>query len=169
MNFTRKDWKARPPRARYRMDPADVEGVALHWPAMGTTKLNTPPAVMGALRSWQDYHMDSQGWSDIAYQIAVDQDGNWYQLRGLRHRSGANGDDDVNRRFGAFLLVVGEREAPSAAMIATVRARIARFQHIYTGANKILGHMDVRPDPTACPGPAVEKLILEGKLTPNRR
>lgn len=165
MHFSRKDWQARPPRGRYPLHPLEVEGVALHWPAITTPRV-TVAQVKTALRAWQRYHMDTHGWSDIAYQIAVDNRGNWYQLRGLRHRSGANGDLDVNQRFGAFLLVLAEDEQPSPELVATVRNRIARFRHIFPNADQILGHQDVRPDPTACPGPLVMDLIHRGRFEP---
>lgn len=160
-HYSRKDWHARSPRARYRLEPDALRGVALHWPAT-TTRYQSPAGVMAALRSWQTYHMDVRDWSDIAYQIAIDQAGNWYQLRGLRHRSGANGSDLVNRQYGAFLLVVAEGERPTAAMLERTRERIARFRHIFPNATRIVGHQDVRPEPTACPGPLVEALIKGG-------
>ena len=164
-HFNRKAWGARPPEARYRLNPLEVEGVALHWPAIDVPRVNVAQ-VKAALRSWQRYHMDTHGWSDIAYQIAVDNRGNWYQLRGLRHRSGANGDQDVNERYGAFLLVLAEDERPSPELVAAVRNRIARFRHIFPNAHQILGHQDVRPDPTSCPGPLVMDYIHRGRFEP---
>lgn len=167
-SYSRKQWGARPPRARYKLDPDQVEGVALHWPGMGPggKRLSGLAEVAPALRGWQKYHQDTMGWSDIAYQVAIDQAGNWYQLRGLRHRSGANGNDDVNRRYGAFLLIVAEGETPTPAMCATVRDRVARFAHIFPKSSVVLGHSDVRPDPTACPGPSIRDLIHRGVFTP---
>lgn len=165
MFYSRKDWGARPPEARYRLDPEQVEGVALHWPGMSTMK-HTPAEVQSLLRSIQRDHMDVRGWSDIAYQEAFAQDGSRYQLRGIRHRSGANGDEDVNERFGAFLLVLAIGEKPSPAMIAQVRLRVLRFRHVFRGALRVVGHQDVRPEPTACPGPIVEDMIRRRLFEP---
>lgn len=172
-HYNRTDWGARAPRGRYRLDPGEVEGVALHWPAITTPRVNVAQ-VKASLRAWQTAHMDTDaiadgGASDIAYQIAVDNRGNWYQLRGLRHRSGANGDADVNRRYGAFLLVLAEDERPSPELVVTVRHRIARFRHIFPDAHQILGHQDVRPQPTACPGPQVMDYIHRGRFEPKGR
>lgn len=156
--YSREDWQARPPRATYDMDPSEVVGVALHWPAM-SRPLGNVERVMSALRSWQNYHMDQLDWSDIAYQLAFDQAGNVYRLRGIRHRSGANGDTHVNERFGAFLLVLAPGEQPTPAMLRRVRRYIKVYRRIFPRATRIVGHNDIRPEPTACPGPIVSRLI----------
>lgn len=168
--YERRQWGAAANRGRRRLDPDQVEGIALHWPGT-TTRYHTPEGVKAALRSWQRQHMDTDqlapgGASDIAYQIAIDNRGNTYQLRGLRHRSGANGDQDVNQRFGAFLLVLAEDEQPTQALIDTVRNRVARFRHIFPLGLQVVGHQDIRHDPTACPGAAVERLLKAGVFNP---
>jgi hypothetical protein len=170
MFYTRDDWGARPPEARYRLDPDEVQGLALHWPAMSTPKRNVEE-VKSLLRSIQRAHMDSDqlapgGASDIAYQECIDQAGNRYQLRGLRHRSAANGGTLVNRTHGAILLALAIGERPSPAMVAAVRRRVARFRHLYPGRQVVVGHQDVRPEPTACPGPIVEGMIRAGTFEP---
>jgi hypothetical protein len=167
-HYSRAETGLRAPKGRYFLDRADVEGIALHWPAMAAP-LTNPPAVMAALRTWQRYHMDSKGWSDIAYQVAVDQAGNTYRLRGLRYRSGANGDLDVNQRYGALLLVLAPGEEPTQKLIRAVQGRVAAFRRIFPGAVEIKGHGDVRPEPTACPGPAVTRLIRTGAFEPPRK
>jgi hypothetical protein len=128
--------------------------------------LDTVAEVSAALRSWQTYHMDTNGWSDIAYQVAVDQSGNTYRLRGFRTQSGANGGTEVNETYGALLLVLAIGETPTPAMVAAVRRRVARFRELYPKGTRIVGHQDVRPEPTSCPGPAVMGLIHAGKFRP---
>lgn len=163
-HYNRSEWGGVAPEARYRLDPLAVDGVALHWPGI-TQPIHAVADVMAALRSWQRAHMapgglgDPDGASDIAYQIAVDQAGNTYGLRGLRYRSAANGGTDVNRRFGAFLLVVGTRETPTPALIRTVRARVRAHRNLFPQSHLIVGHRDIRPDPTQCPGDQIGDLI----------
>lgn len=162
-------------RAEIGLDPAkagpgplaldEVEGLALHWPAI-KTRIRGVDNVKMALRGWQAYHMAEKGWSDIGYQEAVDQDGNVYQLRGLRTRSGANGDQDVNRRFGALLLVLAPTEHPSDAMVAAVRGRVRVFRAIFPDGSRIVGHSEIRPEPTACPGPIVASCIAADLFEP---
>lgn len=169
-HFNRAEIGLRAPEARYRLEADDVNGVALHWPGIDNP-LHDVEQVKAALRGWQRLHMDTDaiakgGASDIAYQIAVDNRGNTYQLRGLRHRSGANGDTAANLHYGAFLLVLAAGEHPSAALIATVQNRIARFRHIFPHGLQIVGHQDIRPQPTACPGPLVMSLIHRDVFEP---
>jgi hypothetical protein len=148
----RSAWGARPRNGGGRsLSTARVEGEALHWPGMSSRIDATGDAgarrVASALRGWQDYHMDVRGWSDIAYMVAIDQAGRAWTLRGLNVQSGANGNEDVNERFGAFLLVLGPGEEPTAAM-------------------KAKGHRDVRPEGTDCPGDRAYAAIQRGDFTP---
>lgn len=162
-HLSRAEWGGRPPRGRYRLAPLAVKGVALHWP--GTTNpIHGVRAVSAALRAWQNDHMDNpeKRWSDIAYQIAIDQDGNTYGLRGLRYRSAANGDRDTNLLYGAFLLVVAIGEEPSPAAIKAVRGRVAAHRSLFDSSRLIVGHRDIRPEPTQCPGDLVGDLIDAG-------
>lgn len=163
--YSRKEWGARPRRhLPGRLDADEVVGIALHWPAMGDTRMRTPVGVIAGLRSWQNLHMDDRGWSDIAYQEAVDQQGNVYTLRGLRNRSAANGDERLNSTHGAILLVLGEGEMPSPAMVRAVRARVARHRVLFPRSDHVDGHGDLKA--TTCPGPIVQAMIDAGDFEP---
>lgn len=165
--YTREQWAARDANGGPgRLDVDEVEGIALHWPAM-QRPLRSPEEVKAALRGWQNYHMDGKGWSDIAYQEAVDQKGNVYQLRGLLTQSGANGDADVNQRFGSLLLVLAPGEQPSEAMVASVKRRVAKHRELFPKSTQIVGHNEIRPEATACPGPAAQAGIESGLFDPD--
>lgn len=165
MFVPRKLWGARRRRRHPgTLDPAHVVGVALHWPAM-TTPVRGRRNVSRALRNWQTYHMDHHKWSDIAYQFAVDQDGHRYNLRGLKHVSAANGNTDVNRRYGAILLVLADGETPTPKMIRNTRRLVKRHRRIFKRSRHVVGHGDIRPGGTACPGPAVNRLIRDGAFS----
>jgi hypothetical protein len=164
--YSRAEWGARPSKGGPgNLTASQVEGIALHWPAM-SRPLRGREAVAAALRGWQNYHMDGHGWSDIAYQVAVDQDGNRYELRGLATTSGANGDGDVNARFGAALLILAPGEEPTGAMVTEVRNVIADHRRLFPNSRRIVGHGQIRPDGTACPGPAAQRLIDAGAFEP---
>ena len=168
----RTAWGARASRGPVALNASQVVGEALHWPGMAkpidATGADGQRRIASALRGWQNYHMDTRGWSDIAYQVAVDQAGRAWTLRGLNIRSGANGDADVNLKYGAFLLILAPGEKPSAAMIATTKGVIADFRKRFPKARaKPYGHRDVRPAGTDCPGPITYAAIQAGTFTPS--
>lgn len=166
--ISRAQWGARPATLAEPLDGTQVDGLAFHWPGWksGSDAIRGVVAVSAALRSWQRMHMVVSGNRDIAYQVAVDQDGNRYELRGLDGQSAANGDEDVNRRFGAVLLVLAPGEIPSEAMIREVQNVVRDHRALFPKSIQILGHQDVRPEPTACPGAIVMRLIGEGAFEP---
>jgi hypothetical protein len=167
----RSAWKARAARGSTGLVRSQVDGTALHWPGMAKP-INAIGAagqarVASALRGWQNYHMDGRGWSDIAYCVAVDQAGRAWTLRGINIRSGANGDADVNRRYGAILLILAPGEQPSAAMKTTVKGVVADFRRRFPHASATpKGHKDVRTAGTDCPGPLAYAAIKRGDFTP---
>ena len=164
----RSAWNARPPNGGPgSLTVSRVQGAVIHWPGSSSEKpISALSAVASALRGWQNFHMDDRGWSDIAYQVAVDQMGRAWTLRGLRTQSGANGNADLNERYGAVLLVLIAGEQPSAAMKATTRGVLADFQRIYPNGTAIRPHSAVRPDGTDCPGPAARAAIARGDFNP---
>lgn len=164
--YSRADWGARTARpGPGPLSARDVVGFVFHWPAM-SKPVRGFKAVAAALRSWQDYHMDDHGWSDIAYQVAVDQEGNRYILRGLDTQSAANGDEDLNDELGAILLILAPGEEPSDAMIREVRRVVADHRRLFPNSDVLMGHNEVRPEGTACPGPIVQRHLERGTFEP---
>jgi hypothetical protein len=164
--YSRADWGARPAKpGPGPLAALDVVGLVFHWPAM-SNPVRGFKAVAAALRGWQAYHMDTHGWSDIAYQVAVDQDGNRYILRGLDTQSAANGDEDVNDELGAVLLILAPGEQPSPKMIVEVRRVVVDHRALFRNSRDLLGHNEVRPEPTACPGPIVQHHLEVGTFEP---
>lgn len=164
----RSAWGARAPNGGPGpLTKSRVRGVAFHWPGTAShTPITSKTAVASALRGWQDWHMDGRGWSDIAYQVAVDQAGRAWILRGLAIQSGANGGTEVNEEYGAILLTLVQGEKPTEAMKATARAVVEDFRALFPGGTAVVGHGDIRPDGTDCPGPAARAALEAGELTP---
>lgn len=161
-----------PARALTGFAPGDVLGVALHWP--GTTGVIGDPgskAVAGRLEGYRSFHAGltsegGRGWADIAYNVAADQAGRLWSARGLAWRSAANGSAELNRTWVAVLLLVGPGEQPTPALVASLRwLRTALVLPAHPKATRVVGHGDIRPRGTACPGPAVAALIRSGQLT----
>lgn len=99
------------------------------------------------------YHVKNNGWSDIAYNLAVDNAGRIWDLRGLGHLSAANGDEDVNMKYLAIVALIGEGQKPTPEMLIGIRKAVRMCRIRYPRRCKeIVGHRDIRPEPTTCPG-----------------
>lgn len=168
----RSAWGARPSEPHRGFDSSALLGIAVHYngPPVSKTAFTAPQSY---LRGTQAYHMDDRGWSDIAYNLAVDQTGTLWTLRGLLTESGANGDNDVNHKFGAILGILGGDQEPSAEMIAGIRFGVSVWRKKYPQALKVVGHMDIRVGGTDCPGnlyPYVKRgAFIPGTSTPTER
>lgn len=154
------------PAAGDAMPPRPV-GIAVHWP--GTTSVigATSQANMAArLEGYRRYHVNGNGWADIAYQVGVDQGGRVWDLRGIGRMSAANGDQAVNRAWLACLFLLGPGESPGPALLtAFTDWRRDKALNRYPTATRIVGHRDIRPTgATECPGPITEALIKSGRL-----
>jgi len=169
----RSAWTTRASRGPTQLRSAGLLGTVLHWPGMGSRRLFAQVDVAAALRGWQADHMDNpkKRWSDIAYQVAVDQAGRAWTLRGLQTRSAANGDEEANSAYGAILLVLGSGESPTGALIKTTSLVITDFRRLYPKATQVRPHSAVRlqytGEGTDCPGSPVRGLIARGQFEPS--
>lgn len=164
MIHPRSDWTSRDPASSTKLNPAAVKGVAVHWLGPAADSSDVPRL----LRGIQSFHMGTRKWADIAYNLAVDQAGDVWVLRGTDVRSAANGDATSNSAYVAVVCLIGEGQEPSAEMIRGLRDAVALVRHRYPAATVIAGHQDVRPDPTACPGPTLAAAVRAGDLDPSR-
>lgn len=105
------------------------------------------------MRTMQNYHMDSKGWSDIAYNHAHDPDGSeFYEGRGFGIRPGAQKRHNSNTHA---LVIMGDFR--KRKVTDELIANIASF---YVDAIKagllpdvpVLGHRQAPNQSTTCPG-----------------
>jgi peptidoglycan hydrolase-like protein with peptidoglycan-binding domain len=162
----RSAWTTVGPRGRVALVPSRVKGYAVHWP--GTTAPIGDPgqgAIARRLDGYRRFHQQDRGWLDIAYQVAFDQAGRAWELRGITIESGANGNGTLNKNYGAVLLLLGPGEEPSEAMLAAL-ADWHRTRWLATSphATEVVRHGDIRPAGTDCPGPIVRALIRSGRI-----
>ena len=149
--------KSKAPRAR----ASQIEGVALHYPGTpGTIGKETEDETASRLEGYRRHHVNGQGWTDIAYNVAVDQRGKLWVLRGVSRQPGANGSTEANRAYGAILLLVGNSEQPSDAMIETVLYAARLWDARYPGVKYLRPHSYFTQ--TSCPGSAVRRLLNDG-------
>lgn len=107
----------------------------------------------------------AEGYSDIAYNLLVCQHGYVFEGRGKRKRSGANGNQDLNRAHYAICALLGTKGdiTPTAEMISALKDAIA-YMRTYGAGKEIKGHRDGYA--TACPGEPLYALVKGGKLEP---
>src|SRR5699024_10148034 len=94
--------------------------IYIHYPGQAATigaasEASTKARLSGYYRS----HVSGE-YTDIAYNLAVDQSGNVWELRGVDRQSGANGGTVSNRRGQSILVLIGNNEAPSSAALAGI-------------------------------------------------
>ena len=163
MVHARSEWTTRPPRSTTPYVASEVKGAAIHWLGPPASNADVP----ALLRGIQSFHMNTNGWSDVAYNLAVDQRGDVWVLRGLNVRSAANGNATVNRQYVAVVALLGQGQKPSADMMRGLRDAVMLVQNRYPHATAVRGHQDVSPDGTACPGPDLMAAIRAGQLGPS--
>lgn len=117
-DFTRADWGARPAEFVNSLDYNKVRDMILHYPGTESPIAQDDESIKRAMRGWQDYHIDKRGWSDLAYNVAVDQRGRLWEGRGYDRRDGA-----TSGRGGtsmSILAIVANTEAPTAELLSGI-------------------------------------------------
>lgn len=159
---TREQWGARSPRQRTPFYP--TRPTTGHW--------NGPKITVRGNSQWdhafcsplvrgiQNFHMDGQGWSDIAYNWVECPHGYIFEGRGLKYQNGANGTNLGNKTSPALMYLGGQgnpftEEAKSAFHEAT--KYISDHSSAEPGA---IGHRDHKN--TACPGDEIYNWIKLG-------
>jgi hypothetical protein len=145
---TRSQWGARSPNGSGNSLTGSGKGYALHWegPEMGSRSHGECDNLM---RSIQNYHMDSQGWSDIAYNLAVCEHGYIFEGRGKGKGSGANGTSDANHNYPSICALVGENDDQPAELDRGIADAVAKLRSWGVGSGQ-KAHSDFVS--TACPG-----------------
>lgn len=107
------------------------------------------------VRGIQNFHMDSRGWADIAYNALVCPHGYVFEGRGPGHKSAANGGTQVNDDYYAVCYLSGAGDPfTDAGKQAFLDAFDWLTREGAAGPDRV-GHKDIRPEPTACPGPEI--------------
>lgn len=160
----------RPVAKLVSLDPAAVKGVAVHYTG-STSPLGETATLSLSCKRLEDervFHTSPQpqgrGWSDIAYQAAIDVEGRVFDCRGIQYRSAANGNVPVNMAYGACTWLLGVGDQPTPAMVEAFRDwRETRWLEMYPHATAVVGHRDLYQ--TDCPGAPTYALVTSGALT----
>jgi hypothetical protein len=112
------------------------------------------------VRAMQRYHMETQGWLDVAYNHIFCRHGFAFVGRGFGARSAANGTKQANDHYFAVCFLgddsVGRADVTPEAR-RTLRQLLFEYRRRYPGAKRVRPHSDFVP--TECPGDELRRLI----------
>ncbi|KAK7114625.1 hypothetical protein V1264_000658 [Littorina saxatilis] len=154
--ISRSEWGARAPKQHIGNMAGPAQYVFIHHGS--SPPCTTKSSCIGKVKSYQDYHLDGHGWSDIGYNFVVGEDGNAYMARGWTeigaHTYGYNS-------VGIAICVIGDfnNRLPNDAALNTIKQLIScGLAGGYISSSYTLkGHRDVGS--TDCPGTALYNLI----------
>lgn len=158
---SRSSWGARSPSGSGNSLTGSGKGVCLHWegPELGSRPHNECDNLM---RSIQNYHMDTQGWSDIAYNLAVCEHGYIFEGRGKGKGSGANGTSDSNHNYPSVCALVGENDPQTTTLDNAIADAVAKLRSWGVGS-AMKGHRDFVS--TSCPGNSIYNKMRDGRYS----
>lgn len=140
----------------YNVDP-ERGGVALHYGGPAA-RVDGHDECRRLWRGWQAYHMDDNGWADVAYTLGVCDHGHVLAGRGYGVRTAAQGTNDGNQRFLAVCWLGGEGERPTDLALDAIEWAVGELRRQGAG-------MAVRPHrafhSTSCPGGTLVQLAQE--------
>lgn len=153
---TRSEWQARAPRST----SANIKplGNTSHYegPAMGAYDHASCSA---KVRGIQAYHMDHNGWADIAYSSITCRHGYVFEGRWLGRRTAANGTNQSNDQSYAHCVMMGDGDGLTDEAKRGLHDVTAHFEAHGSGTAK-WGHRDWLA--TSCPGDPLYAFVKTG-------
>ncbi|MDB1089067.1 LysM peptidoglycan-binding domain-containing protein [Streptomyces sp. ACA25] len=166
---TRSQWGARAPRNRNRNITPGNGGVTIHHLGGSRVARSSHADCAGHVRGVQNFHMDTNGWADIAYSHLTCIHGYVFQGRGEGHRTAANGTDTGNQNWYAVCGLTGgsstNYDTITNQLIDAFHLAITRLRNQGGAANRINGHRNHIA--TACPG-NLYTYVQNGSMEPRR-
>ena len=145
---SRASWGARAPRSRSAIRTPTAR-VFIHHSADDRQGA-------AAMRSHQNFHMNTQGWTDFAYSFAIGNDGTIFDGRGVGIAGGhTRGHNSTSH--GICLLGNFENRHPPAAMVNALVHLLAFGARSGWWHQTIQGHRDASA--TLCPGRHVQSQL----------
>jgi hypothetical protein len=146
-----------------------TKGVKVHYEGteVSTRLLTDHQACIAEWKAIRKSHLANtkENYSDIAYNYGACPHGYLLEGRGIGKRTGANGNQDLNRAHYAIVGLVGSEglTEPTDAMLGAIRDGIDLLRKHGAGT-EIKGHKDGYA--TACPGPKLYAWVQKGAPRP---
>jgi hypothetical protein len=136
------------------------KGVAVHWPGFRFALGRHPDCLALVARLERDALAGD--YSALPYNEVACPHGYRIEGRGPGRRSGANGSAEANDAYGSVLALVPIGGKPTDALLLALHASLT----VQAPGRKLVTHNAIRPEPTACPGPALTAWIDAGAPRP---
>uniref|UniRef100_A0A674J9X9 Peptidoglycan-recognition protein n=1 Tax=Terrapene triunguis TaxID=2587831 RepID=A0A674J9X9_9SAUR len=153
--ISRSQWGARAPKSRVPLK-TPVPFVIIHHTEGNpcTSQASCSRQVKGI----QNYHMNTQRWSDIGYNFLIGEDGNVYEGRGWS-TMGAHAKNWNSKSLGFSFLGSFTSRVPNNAALNAGKSLIqcAVSKGFLSRSYTLKGHRNVNP--TSCPGNALYGVI----------
>jgi len=147
--LSRADLGLRAPRSRsLNIHPAKG-GCTLHWGGAGST-IRMHADCKRIWRAWQDFHMDTRGWVDIAYTMGFCQHGWVFAGRGYGVRTAGQGTNRGNDISYAFCHINEVGKGPTQAALDAATWLVADARAHGGAGKRVWPHWYWHP--TGCPG-----------------
>ncbi|MFJ9740803.1 peptidoglycan recognition family protein [Streptomyces sp. NPDC101166] len=147
-----------------------TKGVKVHYEGtpVSTKLLDDHAACITEWKNIRASHLANtkENYSDVAYNYAACPHGYLLEGRGIGRRTGANGNQDLNRAHYAIVGLVGSEglTKPTDAMLGAIRDGIELLRQHGAG-NEIRGHRDGYA--TDCPGGPLYAWVQKGAPRPS--
>ena len=155
---TRAEWRARPPKDRVQLDPRAVKHLVIHYSAFGGDEQDRHALCASRVRAIQAFHMDSRGWSDIAYSWLFCKHGYIFRGRGWPVRTAATGPANGFTVAACFL---GDDSAGRDDVTDAGRAALLEVRDFVKrnapNAGAVRCHRDFMA--TSCPGDELARFV----------
>ena len=164
---SRAQWGAKNPTGRTSLPNTSLLGLAVHYSAAIADTVADHGLCDDRVRSIQAYHMNSNGWNDIAYNFLACQHGYVYEGRGFGIRSAANGTNYGNEHFIACCFLGGDivgRDDVTDLGREAIRWVVAEMKRRVDTAKAVVCHSDLKA--TACPGNELRAWVRLGLPLP---
>lgn len=123
-------------------------GVAFHYGGPASNAKGHADCVT-QWRGWQNFHMGTRGWSDIAYTMGVCQHGYVFAGRGVGVRTAANGTNSGNQSFYAVCWLGGDGQTPTQEALDAFEWAVLTLRKAGAG-RRVRPHRSFKS--TSCPG-----------------
>ncbi|MFD4569393.1 N-acetylmuramoyl-L-alanine amidase [Streptomyces sp. NPDC058467] len=146
-----------------------TKGVKVHYEgtAVSTKLLSDHDACIAEWKAIRKSHLANtkENYSDIAYNYGACPHGYLLEGRGIGKRTGANGNQELNRAHYAIVGLVGSEglTEPNDLMLGAIRDGIELLRK-HGAEDEIKGHKDGYA--TACPGPKLYAWVQKGAPRP---